>query len=326
MDLIQLNEVVPDELTAIKFFEYLRWGKKIRCGYCRSVKLSPRNEKDHRHVCQKCKKTTAVTIGTFFHGTRLPLRTWLIALAIITDAKKGLSAKQLERHLGVHYETAFRMYHKIRVIMSEENKSMDRLDGIVEMDETYIGGKPRKARRNSDPVGDIAEYDKRIKSLKRRGFIFKEGEYKKPYKKDRPKRGRGTSKIPVVGIVERDGNVVAEVMKYTTYSNLKTMVEKYVNEDHSVLLTDAYKGYNKMHNIIEHIKIDHHKMFSYKGINTNSIESFWAIIERGIMGQYHKVSLKYLPKYVAEFVYKYNNRHDTEYMFYELCRKAIRGK
>jgi len=137
------------------------------------------------------------------------------------------------------------------------------------------------------------------------------------------KRGRGTDNIPVVGIVERDGNVVAEVMQNLTYANLKEMVQKYVDEDNSVLITDNYKGYNSMKKIIGHIVIDHKEMYSYKGLNSNSIESFWAIIERGIMGQYHSVSPHKLPNYVAEFVYRYNNRRDTEFMFHELVFKLL---
>ncbi|MCH7535784.1 MAG: IS1595 family transposase, partial [Bacteroidetes bacterium] len=137
------------------------------------------------------------------------------------------------------------------------------------------------------------------------------------------KRGRGTKKIPVVGIVERDGDVVAQVMRKLTYQNLKTMVEKYVYEDDSVLITDEYKGYSRMHNIIEHVKIDHQKIYSYKGLNTNTIESFWAVVERGIMGQYHHVSPKYLPTYIAEFVFKWNNRNKDD-MFETLVKNSMK--
>jgi transposase-like protein len=122
------------------------------------------------------------------------------------------------------------------------------------------------------------------------------------------KRGRGTSKTPVVGIVQRNGNVVAEVMQKTNWKNFKAMVQKYVDMDDSVLMTDQFKAYDRFDAIIEHIKIDHTKMYSYKGLNTNSIESFWAIVKRGIMGQYHSVSDKHLPKYIDEFCFKYNNR------------------
>ncbi len=111
-------------------------------------------------------------------------------------------------------------------------------------------------------------------------------------------------------------------MKTLSHENLKTMVEKYVDEKDSVLISDSYTGYNKMEKIIEHIKIDHHKMYSYRGINTNSIESFWAIIKRQIIGQHHQVSVKHLPKYVAEAVFKYNNRKEDD-MFLTLVKNSM---
>ena len=108
-----------------------------------------------------------------------------------------------------------------------------------------------------------------------------------------------------------------------TYEKLKEMVKKYVVEKDSVLITDSYTGYNSMKKIIEHIKTDHNRFYSYKGVNSNTIESFWAIVERGVMGQYHSVSPKMLPNYVAEFVYKYNNRNDNAKMFDDMVRKLL---
>ena len=216
--------------------------------------------------------------------------------------------------------------------MMQENKAVQELDGIVEMDEKYIGGKPRKLNTpyldTDNAVIEVRqkkkdELDKEIKKLNKKGFDFE------PQGKNRSKivleskRGRGTDNIPVVGIVERNGNVVAEVMKNLTYAKLKEMVQKYVVEKDSVLITDSYSRYNSMKKIIEHIKTDHNKFYSYKGVNSNTIESFWAIIERGIMGQYHSVSPKMLPNYVAEFVYHYNNRKDTDRMFDELLKNLL---
>lgn len=148
-------------------------------------------------------------------------------------------------------------------------------------------------------------------------------------KKKKPtfsKRGRDTKKIPVTGIVERNGNVVAKVMSKLTQKELRAMVEKYVNLDTSLLITDEYKGYNKMDKIIQHVQIDHTKMYSYRGINTNTIESFWAIIKRGIKGQYHHVSPKKLPEYIEEFMFKYNNRKDNNLMFDSLLHKCLSEK
>lgn len=209
------------------------------------------------------------------------------------------------------------MYMKTRQLMYDQK---DKLEGIVEMDETYVGGKPRK----KSPLR-LSEAEKRRLKTLAESYDIKEGTYKKPYKKEVPKRGRGTGKIPIVGIVERDGDVIAEVMRNLTSVNLKKMVKKQVDKEDSIVITDSYRGYNKLDKIVEHIKLDHKKYYSYKGINTNTIESFWAIIKRGIMGQYHSVSLKYLPNYINEFVFKYNNRNKDD-MFITLVRNSMKSK
>jgi transposase-like protein len=325
MNIIEISKTFPDELSAIKLFEKVRWGKKPKCPYCGSVNIGGRNA-DFRFHCMNCKKSFSVTTNTNLHNTRLPLKTWLYSFAIVTDAKKGLSAKQLERNIGVHYETAWTIGHKIRSLMEIENSEIE-LSGILEMDETYIGGKPRKF--NDGTTSDVRtayklpELDERLKELKEAGIKLKRGRGN-PAKSDvLPKRGRGTAKIPVAGIVQRNGNVIAEVMSKTTYTDLKKLVKKYVDTEDSLMITDEYSSYNKFSNIIEHIKIDHQKLYSYKGINTNSIESFWAIVKRGIIGQYHQVSLKYLPNYVTEFVFKYNNRKVDD-MFETLVKNSMK--
>lgn len=328
MNLFELHEKFPEELDAVKHFEKIRWGKTIRCGYCDGTKIGTR-QKDMRFFCKDCSKSFSVTTNTQLHNTRLPLQKWLMAFAIVTDAKKGLSAMQLERNIGVHYETAFNMYHKIREMMGEDNTSIEELEGIVEMDETFIGGKPRKFNDGTtvpDPTETvIPKMDKRIGELKKEGVIFKRGKGN-PAKPDiKPKRGRGSNKIPVVGIVQREGNVVAQVMQDLTMKNLMDMVKKHVDEDEAVLVTDEYKGYARMNSIIEHIKIDHTQLYSYKGVNTNTIESFWAIIKRQIIGQHHHVTARHLPKYIAEAVFKYNNRNDDD-MFATLVKSSMQEK
>ena len=312
MNLIEINDKFPSELHAVEFFELKKWGKKPKCAYCESTNLFNRN-KDFRFVCKECGKSSSVTVNTYLQGTRIPLKTWLISFALVSDAKKGVSALQLQRNLGLSYPTAWKMGHTIRELMQIENDEMEELEDIVEMDETFIGGKPRKANNPIANEDQINTLNSQLKGLKKDGYDFSplKGNSAKPDLNI--KRGRGSQKkTPVVGIVQRDGNVIAEVMKNLTHKNLKAMVQKYVDEDDSVLITDEYKGYSKMDRIIEHVKNDHKTGYSYKGINTNSIESFWAIIKRGIIGQYHQVSDKHLPAYVSEFVFKYNNRNEDD--------------
>ena len=323
MNLIELRNNFPTELDCVEYAEIVRWEKGVRCAYCSSKNLGTRNA-DFRYHCKDCKKTFSVTVGTALHDTRLPLSTWFAAISVITDAKKGISAKQLERNLGVSYPTAWKLSHTLRELMAWENPEPDSLSGIVEMDETYIGGKPRKASKTSQPIKRIPELDEQIKDIRDKGYSFnrKKGNPAKP--DINPKTGMGTDKIRVTGIVERNGNVIAQVMKTLSHSELKKMVQKYVDEDKAVLVTDAASGYKRMNQIIEHISIDHNKLYSYRGVNTNSIESFWAIIKRGIMGQYHSVSARHLPNYISEFVFKYNNRNENELMFDILLENALK--
>lgn len=324
MNLIEINEQFPTEQDCILHLEKLRYGKKPKCAYCESGNVGIR-QRDNRFTCKDCLKTSFVTVNTPLHGTKISIKTWFYAISIISDAKKGLSALQLQRNLNVSYPTAWAMYHKIREIMATENKEIE-LTGILEMDETFVGGKPRKFNDGTTLAErkptNIPELNERIEELKEVGVNFKRGKGN-PAKSDiNPKRGRGTSKYKVAGIVERGGNVVAEVMKDLSYEELKGLVKKYVDEEDSVMITDEMKSYSKFNKIIEHVQIDHQRLYSYKGVNTNSIESFWAIIKRGIIGQYHQVSAKHLPKYIAEFVFKYNNRNDDD-MFETLLRKSI---
>jgi ribosomal protein L22 len=255
----------------------------------------------------------------------MPLQKWLLAFAVVSDAKKGLSAKQLERNIGVHYETAFNMAHLIRDMMAEEK--IELLDNVVEMDESFIGGKPRKPNIKAPLTEEGKEYLKtRTAEVVADGFNLKKKKGNAAKVDLDTKRGRGSQKqIPVAGIVQRDGAVVAEVMTSLGAKKLEALVQKHVDMADSLLITDQYRGYSKMHKIIEHIKIDHSKLYSYNGVNTNTIESFWAIVERGIMGQYHHVTLKYLPKYVIEFCFKFNNRNYDD-MFETLVKAAMRVK
>jgi transposase-like protein len=322
MDLFELSQKFPTEVSVYDYFEGVRWVKKRFCAHCGVVNTGRRYSNFQYH-CPTCRKRFSVLTKTHLHNTRMPLQKWLLAFAVISDGKKGISAKQLERNISVAYTTAFAMAHKMRDIMAIEKVEM--LSELVEMDETFIGGKPRKPNVHGGDLSakQIFGLESGLQVLKDAGFKLKRGKGNPAHIDLNTKRGRGSQKqIPVAGIVERDGAVVAEVMENLTALELKKMVEKYVSTDESVIITDFYKGYNSLHTIIEHIKIDHSKMYLYKGINTNSIESFWAIVERGIMGTYHHVSLKYLPKYVVEFVFKYNNRKSDD-MFDTLVKASM---
>lgn len=323
MNIIEISQKFPTEIDVIKHFEIVRWGKNIKCPFCSSKNIGIRN-KDYRWHCKACEKSFSVTTGTKIHNTKISLKTWLYAFGLISDAKKGISAKQLERNLGIHYETAWTMSHKIREMMTIENNDV-MLTDVTEIDTTFIGGKPRKYQyeKKGTPL-IIPELDKLKDKYEAKGFEFIEGEYKKPAKIGKQKRGKGVAdyKETVAGIVQRGGDIFAEVIKKTNFTELKKIIDKHVIKDESVLLMDKDTSQVKLGKIIDNIVIDHTKMYSYSGLNTNSIESFWAIVKRQIIGQHHHVSPKMLNNYVQEVVFKYNNRNIDD-MFETLVKLSM---
>lgn len=277
MNIIQIFKKFPDQKSCIDHLESVRWENGITCPYCGSKNNYPRTS-DLRHHCNSCQKSFSVTIGTLFHDTRIPLQKWFLAISLILNAKKSISARQLARDLEVNKDTAWRMAMKIRESMKSDGEL---LTGVVEMDETYVGGKPRKtAKKDND---------------------------------DKPNspRGRGTKKTPVVGMVERNGNVKAEAVEKSTLKSkdLNQLIRKSINPIGSVLVTDEYKGYSEVSKILKHYTINHQVEYANGEIHTNTIESFWAIVKRGIIGQFHKVSAKHLNKYLDEFCFRYSKRN-----------------
>ena len=280
MNIIQVFKQFPNQEACIKHLEQKRWPQKVTCAYCGSDNTYPL-AKELRHHCNGCKKSFSVTVNTIFHDTRVPLQKWFLAISLIINAKKGISARQLARDIEVNKDTAWSMAMRIREGMKDDGRL---LQGIVEMDETYIGGRPRKGnKRDNDPEGG-----------------------------NKSKRGRGTDKQPVVGMVERDGSVKAEKVSKDDLKSkdLNELIRKNVNPQESVLVTDEYKGYNKVSKILKHYRINHSFEYANGEIHTNTIESFWAIVKRGIVGQFHKVSVKYLDNYLNEFTYRYNRRKE----------------
>lgn len=324
MNIIEITNKFPTELDAIKHFEVARWGKKVKCPFCNSTDIGVRNV-DYRFHCKKCQKSFSVTTQTNLHNTRIPLKTWMMAFAIISNAKKGVSSLQLKRDLGIHYETAWVMSHKIRKLMKIENDEVI-LDDVTEADTTIVGGKPRKcqAEKKGTPKY-IPELDELKEKYEAEGFEFKKGKYIKPCKVGQQPRGRGSTKPTVSGIVERGGDVFAEVVQKTNFVELKKIIDKHVKANKSVMLMDKDTTNKKLSKIIDGIVIDHSKMYSYRGLNTNSIESFWAILKRQILGQHHSVSPEYLNNYVQEVVFKYNNRKNDD-MFETLVKCSMLNK
>ena len=290
MNIIHIFKKFPTQESCITYLEKVRWGDTPTCPYCKSKQTVPLG---NRHRCYNCITSFSVTVGTIFHKTKIPLQKWFLAISLILNAKKSLSSLQLSRDIEVNRNTAWRVSMQIRKAMRErEQGSM--LMGIVEMDETYVGGKPRKGNNRSD---------------------------------DKPNpRGRGTKKTPVIGAVERGGDVKAEATHKDKLKgkNLRSFVRRHVQTEESTLITDEYKGYIGMSKLVDHLKINHSEMYVDGIIHTNTIESFWSLLKRGVIGQFHHVSKKHLQRYVDEFCYRYNLRkQNQELSFNQTINRAL---
>ena len=280
MNIIQIFERFPNQDACIAHLEKARWPQGPYCPYCGSFNTIKGTDKrrPHRHYCYDCTTGFSVTVGTIFHHTHLPLQKWFLAVTLMLNAKKGLSALQLSRDLQVNKNTAWRISMKIREAMTQaEHRNL--LTGVVEMNETYIGGKPRKGTKGDG----------------------KDGKHKP---------GRGTKKAPVVGAIERDGRVTAKAVQKDKMrgSHMRAFVREHVDTDAAELMTDELSVYRGMAKVLPHRVIKHAVWYVDGDIHINTMEGFWALLKRGMFGQFHSVSRKHLQQYVDEFCYRYDLR------------------
>jgi transposase-like protein len=227
------------------------------------------------YQCVDCKYNFSVTTGTVFHDSHLPLTKWFLAIYLICSSKKGVAAKQLQRQLSTSYKTAWYMAHRIRLAMQEDEDFCLKFAGICEVDETYIGGKARGPR------------------------------------------GRGAAnKTPVVAIKERtSGKVLMKAVKNVKASTLATFIRGHAAPG-AEIHTDEYPVYLWLDaSEFVHNAVNHKETYVKDGyIHVNGIENVWSLFKRAITGVFHKVSAKYLPLYLNEFAFRFNNRENFEIM------------
>jgi len=281
MNIIEVFQSFQTQEQAIAYLEKVRWHGQPSCPYCGSIKVSRHVSGDRampRWQCLDCVRAFAVTVGTIFHGTHIPLRNWFLVIALMLNAKKSASACQIARDIGMRRPTVWSMMHRIRFAMNTDTRQSRLLHGIVEADETYIGGKPRKGRKR-DAVAPN-------------------------------KRGRGTGKAPIVGVVERGGRVVAAPFNRQELSakSLARFISRFVDKPASLLVTDEFGGYFGMGRSMHHVTVNHKVEYANGLAHTNTIEGFWALVKRAWYGQHHYYSRKYMPLYVSEACFKYNHR------------------
>jgi transposase-like protein len=271
-------------------------GESAYCARCAQVRKFKRyaNKTRTRQVwtCPSCSLQIAPTAGTVFHKSSTSLHLWFYAMWIITSTRCGVSAKQLERELGVTYKTAWRMFNLIRNrLMTQDYQGP--LSGEVEADETFVGGKPRQSYRNE---------------MARLGRPMQTAHW------DR--------KAVVFGAVERGGKIRAAVVPTSRGYVVRNKVREYVLPG-SMVYTDDYKGYLKLSGSYTHRRINHSaKVYVDGDVHTQTIEGFFSLFKNGVRGVYHSVSKKWLQGYVNEYVWRYNHRDDREAMFRLLLRRS----
>ena len=307
MSLMEFMRDFPDDASCLEWLWRTRYapdGTHAECPKCEMVRPFKRYETTQRRQSWTC--TTSghhlhPTAETIFHKSSTSLHLWFYAMYMMSSTRCGVSAKQLERELGVTYKTAWRMFHLIRnYLMEQDDTSMS---GDVEMDEMYVGGKPRARDRN--------EWSHLPTKVGRRQAAQKWSDKKK---------------TPVFGMVQRGGKVSAYVVPSTQGQTLGRHVEARVLPA-STIYTDeapAYVGIAKRAGY-EHKRIAHEaKVYVEGDVHTNTIEGFWSLVKRGIGGTHHAVSAKYLQGYLNEYAWRYNHRDDPRGMFLLLLLRAAR--
>jgi transposase-like protein len=279
----EFDGMFRDDDACRAYLQANRWPDGVYCPRCGNTNVHPHARAFHWQ-CRACLETGyrfSVLVGTVFENTNVGLRDWFKVIHLMLTSKKGMSALQIYRYMGFgSYKTAWYMCHRVRAGLAKED--FRQLMGIVEVDETFIGGKLRNRHRNN-----------------------------------RNDRGSGITggkgKEIVAGAVSRKGNVVARVIANVKGPTLLSFVRETVSTKVSLLCTDQYAGYNGLEWEYPHATIDHTRdQFVVGAVQTNTIEGFWSLIKRGMVGTFHKVSRKYLPLYVAEFQFRYNNRENAD--------------
>lgn len=259
-----------------EYLEQQRWGNTPACPCCGSTNVKRFSTNNRIFKCREkeCRKKFSVTVGTIYENTKIPLTKWFLATYILAVHSKGISSLQLAAWLGVTQKTAWHLNHRIREMLSFNAPEL--LEGIVEIDETYVGGSESNKHANKRTV-----------------------------------KGGAGNKAMVLGAVQREGKVKAKVIAKTDAHNVIPIIKEFVATD-SIMVTDEHNAYNKLHLDYTHKRVNHREKEYVRHedikVHTNSIEGFWNILKKQLDGIHHSVSAKHLQRYVDESSFRYNHR------------------
>ena len=275
---IDMLAALPDDKACREYLEEKLWNGIPTCAHCgtvdaKAMKLTVKGEFKGMYKCRSCRERFTVTLKTMFEGSHIPLRKWFIAIYIFSLHKKGVSSHQLASDLGITQKSAWFLLHRIRQAFGQKK---DALSNTVEIDETFMGGESKNKHTN-----------KKVKN--ERG-------------------GTMHTQQPVLGMRERDGNVVAVVVPNRNKETILPIILNTV-EQGSTIMTDEYTAYKDLKHTHEHFTVNHGaKEYVNKMAHTNGIENFWSHLKRGVDGIYHWVSKEHLQSYVDEFIFRFNIR------------------
>lgn len=292
------NPIFTDLEAARAHFEAIRWPDGVYCPFCGSFdRVAPLGGKSMGpgwYHCKDCRRKFTAAVGTIYERSHIPMTKWLLATHLMCASKKAMSAHQLHRMIGLPYKTAWFMAHRIREGMRDLNPAPGSMGGhgkVVEADETYIGGKEKNKHRRKRNAGNIG----------------------------------GTGKEIAFALVERGGRVRSHHVPDVSAKSLREILTSQLDAK-TALMTDDAGQYRHMHKDFRHETVNHGIGEYVRGeAHTNTVESYFAILKRGITGTYHHVSQKHLKRYLAEFDFRYNERAALNVSDAERAAKAIRG-
>lgn len=291
-----VSKIANDETASREMLESLIWGDSPVCPHCgslKSYKLTPKPTsktpvRPGTRKCADCRKYFTITTKSIFERTHIPLGYWLQAIVLLSSSKKGMSAHQIHRMINVSYKAAWFMLHRIRYAMDGAS-SFGKLKGVVEADETYLGGHMKNGM----------------------GKSLKNG-----------------NKIPVMALVERGGEARMFPIESTTAKELQGIIRDNVKKD-SIVFTDELPGYRSLGEdfTYTHRAVNHSEGEFARGIvSTNTVEGYFSLFKRGILGVYHHVSKEHVVRYLGEFCFRYNSRRITDGERAILAIKGFEGK
>jgi transposase-like protein len=289
--ILDLLDTFKDEQSCIDYLEAVRWNGNPISPFDATSKVYKCS--GNRYKCKNTGKYFNVKVGTFFEDTKIPLRKWFAALYTFSSDKKGISSHQLAKHIDVTQKTAWFILHRLRFAFDTPDFKKE-LTNIVEVDETFMGGQEKN---------------------------------KHEYKKTKGTQGRSTkTKKPILGMMERDGNVQAVVVENTQQNSIQPIIEGVVGSG-THIMTDEWQGYRGLKNTFKHSVINHGAKEFVNGMaHTNNIECFWSHLKRTIDGTYHSVSWKHLQSYVNESTLRYNTREYATCNRFQLVLNNMDGR